>query len=162
MPWKPPYRVDVTQAVKPGQNRLRVRVADPSGLNRLIGDAQPGAQKITYTSMPTYLPNAPLRPAGLNGSGAASCPAERRALGVTGHSRAGPPTLGVGANAAVRTIGFSRPPAEAPRLSRCGVSHSGSGTRAPRVAPIPTHADGGRDELAGAWAQAVAAVGGED
>ena len=64
--WKPPYRVDVTQAVKPGQNRLRVRVAD-LWVNRLIGDAQPGAQKITYTSMPTYLPNAPLRPAGLMG-----------------------------------------------------------------------------------------------
>jgi alpha-L-rhamnosidase len=64
--WKPPYRVDISTAVTSGENRLRVRVAD-LWVNRLIGDAQPGAQKITYTSMPTYLPSAPLRPSGLMG-----------------------------------------------------------------------------------------------
>ena len=37
-------------------------------VNRLIGDAQPNVtQKITWTAVPTYLPDAPLRPSGLIG-----------------------------------------------------------------------------------------------
>jgi len=64
--WKAPYRVDITGAIHPGRNALEVRVAD-RWVNRLIGDAQPGASKITYTSLPTYKPDAPLRPSGLLG-----------------------------------------------------------------------------------------------
>jgi hypothetical protein len=65
--WKPPYRVDLGSAVKRGDNRLEVRVAD-LWVNRLIGDAQPGVQqKITWTALPTYRPDAPLRPSGLIG-----------------------------------------------------------------------------------------------
>jgi hypothetical protein len=37
--WKPPYRVDVTKAVRPGSNRLEVEVAN-TWANRLVGDAQ--------------------------------------------------------------------------------------------------------------------------
>jgi hypothetical protein len=33
----------------------------------LIGDAQPGAQKVTWTALPTYRKDAPLRPSGLIG-----------------------------------------------------------------------------------------------
>jgi len=64
--WKPPYRVAVTAAVRPGENELEVRVAD-LWVNRLIGDAQPSAAKITYTTLPTYRADAPLRPSGLIG-----------------------------------------------------------------------------------------------
>jgi hypothetical protein len=64
--WKAPYRVDVTRALRPGKNTLEVRVAD-KWVNRLIGDAQPGAKKITYTTLPTYKASAELRPSGLIG-----------------------------------------------------------------------------------------------
>ncbi|NBC36503.1 glycoside hydrolase [Novosphingobium sp. FSY-8] len=69
--WHAPYRVDVSRAMRPGKNRIEVQVAN-LWVNRLIGDAQPdmqkpGAQKITFTAMPTYKPDAPLVPAGLIG-----------------------------------------------------------------------------------------------
>ena len=64
--WKAPYRVEVSSAIHAGENTLEVRVAD-RWVNRLVGDAQPGAKKITYTSLPTYKPDAPLRPSGLIG-----------------------------------------------------------------------------------------------
>jgi hypothetical protein len=65
--WKPPYRVDIGPAAKRGENRLQVRVVN-LWVNRLIGDAQPGVQqKITWTALPTYRPDAPLRTAGLIG-----------------------------------------------------------------------------------------------
>ncbi|MEI6193068.1 MAG: glycosyl hydrolase [Verrucomicrobiota bacterium] len=35
--WKPPFRADVTEAVKPGVNKLEIRVTNP-WQNRLIGD----------------------------------------------------------------------------------------------------------------------------
>jgi hypothetical protein len=49
-----------------GNNTVQVRVAN-SWVNRLIGDAQPGATKITWTAMPTYAASAPLQPSGLVG-----------------------------------------------------------------------------------------------
>jgi len=64
--WKKPYRVEVGQLVKPGANTVEIRVAN-LWVNRLIGDAQPGAAKVTFTTMPTYMADAPLRPAGLIG-----------------------------------------------------------------------------------------------
>jgi hypothetical protein len=36
-------------------------------VNRLIGDAQPSATKLSFTAAQTYEPNAPLRPSGLIG-----------------------------------------------------------------------------------------------
>jgi hypothetical protein len=64
--WKPPYEVDVGGLVAAGTNKVEVRVAN-LWVNRLIGDAQPGAAKVTFTAAPTYKPDAPLRPAGLIG-----------------------------------------------------------------------------------------------
>lgn len=64
--WFAPYRLDIGKLVKPGRNELEVRVAN-IWVNRLIGDQQPGAQKITFTAAPTYKPDAPLRPSGLIG-----------------------------------------------------------------------------------------------
>lgn len=64
--WHAPYRIDAGKAAKPGRNELEVRVAN-LWVNRLIGDAQPGAEKITWTASPTYRPNASLRPSGLVG-----------------------------------------------------------------------------------------------
>lgn len=64
--WHAPYRVDIGSTAKSGKNKLEVRVAN-LWANRLIGDAQPGAQKITFTAVPTYTKDAPLRPSGLIG-----------------------------------------------------------------------------------------------
>jgi hypothetical protein len=65
--WHTPYRIDLGKLVKPGSNHLTVRVAN-LWINRLIGDAQPNAtNKVTWTAIPTYRPDAPLRPSGLLG-----------------------------------------------------------------------------------------------
>ncbi|AIT81997.1 glycosyl hydrolase [Novosphingobium pentaromativorans] len=64
--WHTPYRLDIGKAVRKGQNTLEIRVAN-TWVNRLIGDRQDGAQKITWTAMPTYRADAPLRPSGLIG-----------------------------------------------------------------------------------------------
>jgi hypothetical protein len=64
--WKPPYEVDVGPLVVAGTNTVEVRVAN-LWVNRLIGDAQPGAAKVTFTAAPTYKADAPLRPSGLIG-----------------------------------------------------------------------------------------------
>jgi hypothetical protein len=64
--WKAPYRVNVGGLLRPGTNRLTVRVAN-LWVNRLIGDQQPGAAKVAYTVIPTYTAEAPLRPSGLIG-----------------------------------------------------------------------------------------------
>lgn len=64
--WKSPYRVDVGALVRPGRNRLEVKVAN-LWVNRLIGDQQPGAEKIAFTAGKTYTAKAPLRPSGLIG-----------------------------------------------------------------------------------------------
>jgi len=64
--WHAPYRVDVSGVVKAGLNHLEVRVAN-LWINRLIADAKPGAQKITFTALPTYSADAPLRASGLIG-----------------------------------------------------------------------------------------------
>jgi len=64
--WHAPYRVDIAKAVKRGRNSLDVRVAN-LWINRLIGDQQKGATKVTWTALPTYRQDAPLRPSGLIG-----------------------------------------------------------------------------------------------
>jgi hypothetical protein len=65
--WVAPYRLDITKALKPGNNTLAIKVAN-LWVNRLIGDAQPGAAaKYTFTTIPTYRADAPLRPSGLLG-----------------------------------------------------------------------------------------------
>lgn len=65
--WKKPFRIDVTPALKAGENKLEVKVVN-LWVNRLIGDMQPGmTNKITYTAMPFYRVNSPLPPSGLLG-----------------------------------------------------------------------------------------------
>ncbi len=65
--WKKPFRINVTNALKPGQNKLEIKVTN-LWVNRLIGDVQPGVtNKITYTTMPFYQANSKLLPSGLLG-----------------------------------------------------------------------------------------------
>jgi hypothetical protein len=65
--WKKPFRLDVTEALKPGPNKVEIQVTN-LWVNRLIGDAQPGVEKkITYTTMPFYQADSPLLPSGLLG-----------------------------------------------------------------------------------------------
>jgi hypothetical protein len=65
--WKHPFRVNVTSALKPGENQIEIKVTD-LWVNRLIGDAQPNVtNEITYTTMPFYQANSKLQPAGLLG-----------------------------------------------------------------------------------------------
>jgi hypothetical protein len=64
--WKPPYRVDITDAVKAGANILSIKVVN-LWPNRLIGDMQPGAEKVAFAPNSTYRANSPLMPSGLIG-----------------------------------------------------------------------------------------------
>jgi len=64
--WKEPYRIDVTDAIQEGTNTLEIEVTN-TWHNRIIGDLQPGAEKVTYTSYSFYKAGSPLREAGLAG-----------------------------------------------------------------------------------------------
>jgi hypothetical protein len=66
--WKPPYRTDITTALKPGVNELTVKVVNTWN-NRLVGDEQSGVSaKVTFTTCERKSPNLLLlQPAGLLG-----------------------------------------------------------------------------------------------
>jgi hypothetical protein len=64
--WKPPYSLDVTDALKRGRNTLELRVTN-LWVNRLVGDQQPGAIKIAHVVEAAYRADAPLRRSGLLG-----------------------------------------------------------------------------------------------
>jgi hypothetical protein len=65
--WLAPWEVDITAAVKPGENTLEVEVVNVWN-NRLVGDAAlPAEQRQTFITAPTVKKNAPLQPAGLLG-----------------------------------------------------------------------------------------------
>ena len=65
--WTAPYRVDISRALRPGVNSLKIRVAN-TWANRLIGDhALPESERITWTIAPYRLDQTQLRPAGLLG-----------------------------------------------------------------------------------------------
>ena len=64
--WHTPYRVDVTSALKPGANEVRIKVIN-AWVNRLIGDQQPGATKYTFADVTPYRANSPLLSSGLLG-----------------------------------------------------------------------------------------------
>lgn len=89
--WKPPYRVDITDALKSGRNELQIEVAN-TWVNRLIGDEQlpldskwhnwetlmewpdwfkgeveRSSGRYTFTSARHYNKNSQLHPAGLLG-----------------------------------------------------------------------------------------------
>lgn len=65
--WKKPFRVDVTDVLVSGDNKLEIKVIN-LWVNRLIGDMQPNVkQKITFTTIPFYKADSPLKPSGLLG-----------------------------------------------------------------------------------------------
>jgi hypothetical protein len=64
--WHAPYRVDVTSILKPGANEITIKVIN-SWVNRMIGDEQPGATKITFADVKPYKATSPLWPSGLLG-----------------------------------------------------------------------------------------------
>ena len=64
--WTKPFRVNVTGALKQGDNRLEIKVSN-LWVNRFIGDRQPNAEKFTWTNFEPYQANSPLKPSGLLG-----------------------------------------------------------------------------------------------
>lgn len=65
--WKPPYRMDITAAAKPGANKIEVRVTNV-WKNRLVGDAKlPVQSRLTWTFYPFYKPSDSLVESGLLG-----------------------------------------------------------------------------------------------
>jgi hypothetical protein len=67
--WKAPFRVDITDVVNPGANKVQVKVTN-CWKNRLLGDRKlPADQRITWTLYPFYHddPEAPLMESGLLG-----------------------------------------------------------------------------------------------
>ncbi len=64
--WHAPYRVDATGLLQPGSNEIKIVVAN-AWVNRLIGDQQPNAAKITFTVIHPYKSDSPLLPSGLLG-----------------------------------------------------------------------------------------------
>lgn len=65
--WKLPYRTDISEAVKEGENTLEVTVVNPWH-NRLVGDKQPDCGKaVGFTSYTFFDKDSPLIPSGLVG-----------------------------------------------------------------------------------------------
>ncbi len=64
--WHAPYRVDVTGALRPGNNRIEIEVIN-LWPNRLIGDKQSGATPVTYAPQSPYRADSPLLASGLIG-----------------------------------------------------------------------------------------------
>ena len=57
--WTSPYRMDVTDALRPGQNEIEVRVAN-LWTNRLAGEALGAVEPVTFTTYPGYAEGSPL------------------------------------------------------------------------------------------------------
>jgi hypothetical protein len=65
--WTPPYNLDITKAVKQGENKIEIEVSN-TWHNRLIGDnLLPLEKRITSTTAPFRLKDKPLQPAGITG-----------------------------------------------------------------------------------------------
>ena len=64
--WKAPFRCDITDALREGENSLVVRVTN-LWVNRIIGDEQPGATRYTLTPHKFYSASDALLPSGLIG-----------------------------------------------------------------------------------------------
>ena len=65
--WKKPFRLNVTDVLKPGENSLEIKVTN-LWVNRLIGDQQPDiTKKYSYTTQPFYQADSPLLPSGMLG-----------------------------------------------------------------------------------------------
>jgi hypothetical protein len=65
--WCPPWRADVTKALKDGENKLEVEVVN-FWPNRIIGDASlPKEQRLTRTNIRELKASTPLSESGLLG-----------------------------------------------------------------------------------------------
>jgi len=65
--WCPPWRVDVTDAIKSQTNQLEIEVAN-LWPNRLIGDISlPPGQRLTWVAVNPFTQDSPLLPSGLPG-----------------------------------------------------------------------------------------------
>jgi hypothetical protein len=64
--WKAPFRIDVAELLHRGINRLAVRVTN-LWPNRLIGDRQPNALPVAFTTFNPYSRDSPLLESGLLG-----------------------------------------------------------------------------------------------
>jgi hypothetical protein len=65
--WTAPYRVEITAALRSGENQLRIAVTN-TWANRLTGDqALPEARRLTWTTAPARPGGSPLLEAGLLG-----------------------------------------------------------------------------------------------
>jgi hypothetical protein len=65
--WTAPYQLDVSKAMRPGKNDIRIEVTN-TWFNRLKGDLLlPEKERITWTNAPFWTKDKPLLPAGLLG-----------------------------------------------------------------------------------------------
>jgi hypothetical protein len=64
--WKKPFQTDISKFLKIGKNTVEINVVN-SWVNRLVGDMQPAATKIGFTTMPLFRADSPLEPSGLLG-----------------------------------------------------------------------------------------------
>lgn len=65
--WTDPYELEITDAVKEGENSIQIDVVN-TWVNRLIGDAAlPEAQRKTWAPVNNYTPDSPLKSSGLLG-----------------------------------------------------------------------------------------------
>ena len=65
--WTKPYSLEITNALKPGENKIAIEVSN-TWHNRLIGDnLLPPGKRVTWTTAPFRLKDKPLLPAGLMG-----------------------------------------------------------------------------------------------
>jgi hypothetical protein len=65
--WCPPWSMEISDAVKPGENNLRIEIVN-FWPNRIIGDATlPPDRRLTRTNIRKLTEKTPLEPAGLFG-----------------------------------------------------------------------------------------------
>jgi hypothetical protein len=62
--WKMPFRLNINDALKPGNNKLEIKVTN-LWVNRLIGDQQPGTKEKYLYYDAIYQSDSPLMPSGL-------------------------------------------------------------------------------------------------